>query len=36
VHIETFNLRGKLSGEIATEQQPPIRYQQTLEKKTAT
>ncbi len=25
VHIETFVLRGKFSGEIATEQQPPIR-----------
>ena len=23
VHIETFVLRGKFSGEIATEQQPP-------------
>ena len=28
VHIETFILRGKLSGKIATEQQPPIRYRQ--------
>jgi hypothetical protein len=27
VHIETFVLLGKFSGEIATEQQPPIRYQ---------
>jgi hypothetical protein len=26
VHFETFVLRGKFSGEIATEQQPPIRY----------
>lgn len=25
VHIETFVLRGKFSGEIATEQQPPNR-----------
>ena len=28
VHIETFVLRGKFSGKIATEQQPPIRYSQ--------
>jgi cytoskeletal protein CcmA (bactofilin family) len=28
VHIETFVLRGKFSGKIATEQQPPIRYNQ--------
>ncbi len=28
VHIETFVLRGKFSGKIATEQQPPIRYRQ--------
>jgi len=26
--IETFVLRAKFSGEIATEQQPPIRYRQ--------
>jgi len=26
VHIETFVIRGKFSGKIATEQQPPIRY----------
>lgn len=25
VHFETFVLRGKFSGKIATEQQPPIR-----------
>ena len=25
VHIETFILRGKFSGQIATEQQPPKR-----------
>lgn len=31
VHIETFILRGKLSGKIATEQQPPIRYGQVKE-----
>lgn len=28
VDIETFVLRGKYSGEIATEQQAPIRYGQ--------
>jgi len=28
VHIETFVLRENLRGEIATEQQPPIRWQQ--------
>ncbi|HOY31993.1 MAG TPA: hypothetical protein PKW80_08955 [Bacteroidales bacterium] len=28
VLFETFVLRGNLSGEIATEQQPPNRYQQ--------
>ncbi len=28
VHIETFVLRGKFSGKIATEQQPPNRYGQ--------
>ena len=26
VHIKTVVLRGKFSGEIATEQQPPNRY----------
>ncbi len=33
VHIETFILRGKLSGKIATEQQPPIRYKQAEKKR---
>jgi len=28
MQTETFVLRGNLSGEIATEQQPPNRYQQ--------
>jgi hypothetical protein len=28
VHVETFVLCGKYSGEIATEQQPPNRYGQ--------
>ena len=28
LHIETLVLRGKFSGKIATEQQPPIRYAQ--------
>jgi len=32
VHIETFVIRRKYSGKIATEQQPPIRYQQGVEK----
>ena len=32
VHIETFFLRGKFSGEIATEQQPPKRYGQLFKK----
>ena len=27
---ETFVLRGKFSGKIATEQQPPIRYAQAI------
>jgi hypothetical protein len=31
VHIETFLLREKFRGEIATEQQPPNRYQQPKE-----
>ena len=32
VQIETFVLRRKFCGKIATEQQPPIRYQQALQK----